>query len=192
MIKASPKLLSVWSLPMRVIQTNPFKTIATLRCLVTGYTISAHVDRVQFIKKPITLALLNDWGHVISNEGSIYSQLLSTDKSQRRPELMGLPGVVSRGQIVGINSQTQQTPDVAKGETNTSNDEELVIYIDEIDEKGCQPELEKVENPAVVGGRKEAPTTKDKDGYDLGASCSNQRNNTSRPPKSRGPKRKHW
>ena len=91
---------------------------------------------------------------------------------------------------MGINSQTPQTLDRFEGEVLTSNNGECVTYIGEIKEEGCQSVLENVRNPVVDGGRKRATTTKDEDGYDLGASCSNQRNENSGDSEGRGPKRK--
>ena len=91
---------------------------------------------------------------------------------------------------MGINSQTPQTLDKVEGEVPTSNNEEHVTYSGEVDEDGYQLVLENVKNPVVVGEGKEAPVTKDKDGYDLGASCSNQRNNDGRDLEGRGPKRR--
>ena len=92
--------------------------------------------------------------------------------------------------FVGINSQTPQTLSRFEGEVPTSNNDERVICIGRSKEGGWQPAPESVKTPVVVGGRKVATTTKDKDGYDLGASCSNQRNNDGRDLEGRRPKRK--
>ena len=92
---------------------------------------------------------------------------------------------------MGINSQTPQTLGGSEREVITPNSEELVIYIDENEGEGCQPMRENIKNPGVVGERKEVPPTKDRDGHDLGASCSNQSNNNSTSQPKKGVKYKN-
>ena len=189
-IGSSSTLLSGWSLPMRVIQVNPLGTTATLRCLGSAYIASSCIGRVRFIKKPITLHPSGDWRSAISTEGSLYDQLLNIDQSQQRLTSMGLPGVVSRGQIVGINSQTLQTPDNLTYKAPTSNNGENATYIGATKEGEGQPVLRNVKNSMMDGERKEVAASNDKDGYDLGASCSNQRNENSKDSEGRGLRRK--
>ena len=50
-----------------------------------------------------------------------------------------------------------------------------MIYIDEDDEDAGRPVKDTLKNPLVFGCKKKAPITRNKDGYDMGASCSNQR-----------------
>ena len=76
---------------------------------------------------------------------------------------------------VGFNSQTQQTSDEPLKEVLTLTDEEPVIYIDENDEDAGRPVEEILKNPLVFGRKQKSLPTKDKDGYDTGASCSNQK-----------------
>ena len=87
---------------------------------------------------------------------------------------------------MGIDSQTLQTLDVPEEKVCTPIDEEPVIYIDKNDEDAGRPVQETLKNPLVFGWKKRVPVTKDKDGYDIGASCSNQRNNNNKGPEGRG------
>ena len=82
---------------------------------------------------------------------------------------------ISTLKCVGINSQTQQTSDEPSMEALTLVDEEPVIYIDENDEDWGRPVKDILKHPLIFGCKKKIPTTKDQDGYDTGASCSNQR-----------------
>ena len=91
---------------------------------------------------------------------------------------------------MGINSQTPQTLDKVEGEAPTLNNGDHVTYSCETKEGEGQSALENVKNSMIDGERGEAISIKDKDGYDLGASCSNQGNENSKDSEGRRPKRK--
>ena len=89
-------------------------------------------------------------------------------------------------QSVGINSQTHQTPDEPPTEALTLIDEEPVIYIDENDEDWGRSVKDALKHPLIFGCKKKAPTTKDRYGYDTGASCSNQRGDNNKGAEGKG------
>ena len=76
---------------------------------------------------------------------------------------------------VGINSQTPQTPEAFNEEVVTSVEGGQVTNINEDGMKAEQPGRGITSKVVVFKRKWPSPTTKDKNGYDLGASCSNQR-----------------
>lgn len=69
------KLISDWSLPMRVVITNAEGTSATLNCPTTGFTTRAYIDRIRFLDKPTTPAMKEHWRTVCNNEKDVFSNL---------------------------------------------------------------------------------------------------------------------
>ena len=57
-----------WSLPMRVIRVNQKRTTATLECVISKHTQEAHLERVRFLRKPLSAALLEDWVNVVKRD----------------------------------------------------------------------------------------------------------------------------
>ena len=64
-VGCSVKLVPDWSLPMRVILVSGEGTTATLQCIISGVATRAHLDRVRFVRKPQTAAMLKDWERIM-------------------------------------------------------------------------------------------------------------------------------
>ena len=76
----SPKLVPQWSLPMRVIHVPSKGTTATLQCIATGTTTTAHLERVRFVLKPATYGLMKDWERIMRQEiGYFHPQFLEKE-----------------------------------------------------------------------------------------------------------------
>lgn len=80
-VNSSTKVITEWSLPMRVLYVNSTHTTATVRCMATGWTTSTHLNRVKFLQKPATPAMQQDWLENVKSETPIFSML--TGRSNR-------------------------------------------------------------------------------------------------------------
>lgn len=62
--KAVPR----WSTPYRVVRVNAHKTVAVLRCLLTGSARQVHIQDVQFVLPPVDDQQQAEWKAVIEGE----------------------------------------------------------------------------------------------------------------------------
>ena len=87
---------------MRVTLINQGGTTATLQCIVSGTSIRAHLDRVRFIKKPLTYGLMKDWERTLRMEIGYFQSGFTYHPDQ-------CPGPLSSrvGRIVGENALYQ-------------------------------------------------------------------------------------
>lgn len=104
-LNTSTKLISDWSLPMRIIAVNNEGTTGTLQCLASGWTTTAHIKRIKILKRPLTAELNEDWSEVINSEKVLQDVL--TNRIQR-PGAKSV-GSASRGQTV-MNTRSANTP----------------------------------------------------------------------------------
>lgn len=78
------KLVPNWSLPMRVIQVNRLKTVATLRCLTTGYTTQAHFTRTQPFLSTLSMSQHQEQELIIENEKSLFLTLIRNSDNKQK------------------------------------------------------------------------------------------------------------
>ena len=122
---------------MRVTYIGHNEQTASLRCIVTGFSCTAHIERCKVIRKPLTEALMNDWGRVITSEGSVYRELFRSDQLninrniQAPSESSNNPRPASRGRNVAFT--TPYSPDEGQPQPLPDHllDSDPVIYIDD-------------------------------------------------------------
>jgi len=82
--EGSSKLVSNWSLPMRVVSTNVKGTLATVRCLTTRYVQRIHVSRCRFIQKPPKDSeLYKQWEIICKNECPLVTKLMKSSSGNK-------------------------------------------------------------------------------------------------------------
>ena len=123
-INSSKKFTPEWSLPMRVQYTGPKGNTATLMDVVTGYVQRSHLDRVRFLKPPMTPGLKNEWIHILKEE---HRHFLPQKKIKDKPQQMSdLPNPTD---WVDSDAATRGIAPVTQRNVTFTDDSPDMIYI---------------------------------------------------------------
>ena len=128
-LNCSIKVTPEWSLPMRVHFTSPKGNTATLVDIVTGAVQQAHLDRVRFLKKPLTKGLRKEWIHVIREEEKHFRPS-KKNKAEYKKLMGGLPNSTSWVEVEAQPLEIAQTT-LEDKQQDMSLDTDIFINVDE-------------------------------------------------------------